>query len=66
MSWSPLQKKLAHLIDQGLLNVETVNNRKQYTILDKGVKVLEYFKQADIPLSFYYTQCQSPEVKISD
>lgn len=54
MSWAPLQKKLAYLVDQGLLNVETVNNKRRYTILDKGIKVLEFFKQAEVPLSFYY------------
>jgi len=57
MSWRPSQRMLSNLIEQGLLEMKTASgiSNKRYTITEKGVDVLDYFKKANeiLPRGIY-------------
>ena len=57
MSWSPVQRMLSNLVEQGFLLVVLYTkgrqSRRRYQITEKGVNVLDYFEKVEelIPLA---------------
>ena len=60
MSWKPVQRILADLVEQGLLlellNTGSRQSKKRYQITEKGEKILDYFEKAKdfMPLEDVY------------
>ncbi len=51
MSWSPVQRMLSNLVEQGFLLVVLYTkgrqSRRLYRITEKGVNVLDYFEKVE-------------------
>ena len=45
LSWKPLQEILSTLINNGLIFEEKTKNSKRYTVTEKGIRALTYFKK---------------------